>query len=200
MGDFPRGTTAEITLNTKTEKSFPLNVIVPKNCTLGSLKVNGNAVAPRETDNGFLSVSRRWSPGDKVSVALDFDLVATVQEGVLTLPSGKSIGQTQRWVAFNYGPITLGQSIESQEAMAAYEPFAGMSDTQAMLAMLERVPGKEIAFQVKGTDLTLVPFVNAMSHVLSLPQEANTAGSETSPSTRGSLPEASGGKCYYKMQ
>ena len=109
-------------------------------------------------------------------------------------------GETQRWVAFNYGPVTLGQCIESKEEMGTHEPFAGMSDTETMLAMLKKAPGKEIAFKVKGTDLTLVPFVSAMSRVVSLPQEANTAELATSPSIKDSLPEASGEKCYYKMQ
>jgi len=199
-GNFPLGTTAEITLKSKTEKSFPLNIIVPKNCELKSVQVNGRAVTPLKTDNGFMSVSRRWSPGDKLTVELKFRLVATVQKGALTPPNGKMPGKAQNWVAFNYGPLTLGQCIETEEEMATYEPFAGMSDTEAMLAMLEKVPGTKIAFKVKGTDLTLVPFVSAMSRVVPLPQETNTAGLATSPRTRDNLPEASGGKCYYRMQ
>ncbi len=162
--------------------------------------VDGQTVTPLETDNGFMSVSRKWTPGDKLTAELNFKLAATVQEGVLTSQRGQKGGEAQKWVAFHYGPVTLGQCIESAKEMAAYEPFAGMSDTAAVLAMFEKVPGKKIAFKVKGTDLTLVPYVDAMSRVVPLPQKAKTEGLSTSPRTKGNLPEASGGKCYYKMQ
>jgi hypothetical protein len=87
---------------------------------------------------------------DVIAVEMNFDLKVSVQAGE----------GNKKWLAFNYGPHALAQKITT---IPDEEPFWGMNEkeTSRMLKMLSKSSDSDIAFSIKGTDITLLPYYMA---------------------------------------
>jgi len=149
-GKFPLESSAEIHIETIKKKKFTLEFRLPANTSLSNVKVNGKQTKAKENARGFLELTRTWRKGDLIAVDMDFDLKASVQLGE----------EKTKWVAFNYGPHALAQKIT---AIPGEEPFSGMNEkeTSKMLRMLSKSSDSDIAFSIKGTDVTLIPYYMA---------------------------------------
>ena len=146
-GKFPLESSAEIHIETLKKKKFTLEFRLPANTSLIHVVVNGQKTAAKKNARGFFELTRMWRKGDMIAVDMNFDLKASVQVGE----------GNKQWVAFNYGPHALAQKIT---AIPDEEPFSGMNEkeTSKMLRMLSKSSDSEIAFSIKGTDITLLPY------------------------------------------
>jgi DUF1680 family protein len=146
-GTWPLGTSAEIHLDIAEEKEFMLEFRLPANSKLVSVKVNGESTKAIRNERGFIEIKRKWKKGDAVAVELKYELKAHLQEGE----------EDRRWVSYSYGPIALAQKISEmpdEEPLKTID-FAEPSD---LLKMLKRSSVADIAFLIKGTDVTLIPY------------------------------------------
>jgi len=117
------------------------------NTKLASVFVNGENIKTKTNERGFVELNRKWAKGDIVSVDMDYQLEAHFQDG----EEGK------KWVAFTYGPIALAQKITE---MPNEEPFMNLDAMKPseFLKMLSKLADSETEFDIKGTDISLIPY------------------------------------------
>jgi uncharacterized protein len=146
-GQFPLEPSAEIHMETLKKKKFTLEFRLPANTSLKHVQVNGQTIRAKQNARGFYELTRMWQRGDVITVDMKFDLKAYIQVGE----------ENKKWVAFNYGPHALAQKIS---VIPDAEPFSGMNekDISKMLKLLSRSSSSDIAFSIKGTDITLHPY------------------------------------------
>ncbi len=108
---------------------FSLYLRIPSWTKAATMQVNSEAAAPTgAAKNGYIQISRRWNPGDRVTInfpmlpQLVFRDNRSVQEAVL--PDGKSTAQEvfrEDFVAVKYGPLayatTLVDGFKSSETI-----------------------------------------------------------------------------------
>ncbi|QQE11827.1 glycoside hydrolase family 127 protein [Planctomycetota bacterium] len=89
---YPFGDQIDITLNSDKAISFPLHLRIPEWCGSYRIKVNGETIATKTNDKGFVVLSRRWKDADRVSLKLDMKVeVHTDVENKLVDKHGKQI-------------------------------------------------------------------------------------------------------------
>ena len=87
-----------------------------------------------------------------IGIDLTYELKAHIRNGE----------EDRRWVAFTYGPIALTQKVSE---MPDKEPFYGL-DRKDFSEMLTRLSGNaesDIEFTIKGTNITLMPYLQTGS-------------------------------------
>jgi DUF1680 family protein len=80
-GDYPRDGRVRVVLSPKVPRKFSLRLRLPAWSKTIRVAVNGRPV-PASRPGGYLALDRRWSPGDRVELAMDLGLrsVAGAQE------------------------------------------------------------------------------------------------------------------------
>ncbi len=147
---FPYAQTASIQFSNNQEKQFECEIRMPMNTTCKNLTLNGKKIATTLNEQGNPVISNRWKNGDVLTIEMEFLLKADVTKG----DSGKS------WVAFTCGPVVLAQKLE--KGAPQVEPFIGKSAQLTTLkGMLTKSVDNSIAFSVKNSDVTLIPYVDA---------------------------------------
>ncbi len=143
---FPYEGQVTITLSPARSKSFPVELVIPKNTSFKNVKVNGKPAKGTINERGNYEINALWEKGDAVTVEAEYQLKAHTQRGEDNLA----------WVAFTYGPITLAQKTLD---LKTDEPFMKFKEeeTTRMVNMLVKSPGSKIAFTVKGTDIIFIP-------------------------------------------
>lgn len=131
-----------------------------------AVSINGNAVEPAPSMNGFAELTRVWKPGDRIEVALPMGL---------RVVRGK---HTADWISIFNGPILLAgelgdEGLKREDFIGRYTPINAMTPmSKAPLLVvandaqiLERIvplPGRPGVFQtkdlVKPEDVILSPF------------------------------------------
>lgn len=106
--DIPESDSAEFVidlLNGKTSATMDLRLRIPDWIAgLPTVKVNGSTVSA-STKNGYVSISRTWKAGDKVSIQLPMKVVA------YGLPDNNTV------YGFKYGPIVLAAELGTDNNM-----------------------------------------------------------------------------------
>ncbi len=143
---FPYEGEVKITLSPMQPKSFPIELVIPKNTTFKEVSINGKPVKGTLNERGNYEIKGVWKKGDVITVDPEYQLKAHTQRGEGNLT----------WVAFTYGPIALAQKTLDLKTV---EPFMNFKEEEKtkMANMLVRSSGSEIAFTVKGTDITFIP-------------------------------------------
>ncbi|HNX34298.1 MAG TPA: glycoside hydrolase family 127 protein [Kiritimatiellia bacterium] len=77
---YPFSEALEFTVKPSKKTTFPLSFRIPGWCSAPELKVNGKAIPAARDSRGFVRVSRKWKPGDTVS--LRFPMVPVVETGI----------------------------------------------------------------------------------------------------------------------
>lgn len=157
----------------KGKKKFTLSLRVPEwtDATALDLSVNGEAVKAAIED-GYISLNRTWSKGDKVSMRLPMHIRA------IGLPDGSSN------YSFLYGPIVLGASLGKQqlEGLFADDSRGGhiangprlplnqmpvlVSEKDQILTHIKKDDKKPLTFHLQNVypnrynGMTLTPFYN----------------------------------------
>jgi DUF1680 family protein len=143
---FPYEGKVTITLSPARSKSFPVELVIPKNTSFKNVMVNGKPAKGNINERGNYEIKGTWKTGDTITLDTDYQLKAHTQRGEDNLA----------WVAFTYGPISLAQKTLD---LKTDEPFMKFSEKEKtrMVNMLVKSPGSKLAFTVKGTDITFIP-------------------------------------------
>lgn len=145
--DFPMESSARMTLNTEKTGSFVMEFRLPANTRLLGVKVNGEEIRTVRNARGYHEIRRKWENGDAVDVEFENELKYTLEKG--------ENGRT--WIAFTYGPMALARKIQD---FPTVEPLKGLDIEHLDVdQVLERLPGKEIRFRIRGSDSVLIPYL-----------------------------------------
>ncbi len=143
---FPYEGKVTITLSPARSKSFPVELVIPKNTSFKEVAINGKPVKGAINERGNYEIESVWKKGDVITVDPVYHLKAHTQRGEDNLA----------WVAFTYGPITLAQKTLDLKTDEPFMKFKAEEKTR-MVNMLAKSPGSKLAFTVKGTDITFIP-------------------------------------------
>ena len=170
VNNFPAEEATSLVIKSEKSKKFTVSVRVPEWTENMTVKVNGKDVET-VAEGGFIKITRKWSDGDKIDVALPMSLRA------ISLPD-KSDNYS-----FMYGPVVLAAEIGRQDQLGMYAddsrgghiaagkqlPLQDMpvivGDKDNLLSKITKVEGKPLTFHLEGTapakyekGMTLVPF------------------------------------------
>lgn len=136
---YPFDEAIEIGIASPTPVSFPLYLRVPAWCEDVAVKVNGKRVEVSGRPGEYISIDRKWSDGDTVSLQLPMKITLTkwvknknsvsVYRGPLTysLKIGEKyvrVGGTDKWPALEIHPTTpwnYGLVVEEADPAASFE-------------------------------------------------------------------------------
>ena len=170
VNDFPAEEGTSLIISPDKSRKFTVSIRIPEWTSDMSVKVNGKEIAAK-AENGFMKITRKWSAGDKVEIALPMSLRA------VALPD-KSDNYS-----FMYGPVVLAASLGKEDQLGMYAddsrgghiaagrqiPLQEMpvivGDRDNLLSNITKVEGKPLTFTLTGTapakyekGMTLVPF------------------------------------------
>jgi uncharacterized protein len=149
--NFPYAPTATILFSGNQKQKFDFEIKMPVNTTCKSITLNGKKIGTTVNERGNHVIANTWKDGDKLTVETEYRLEAHIQKG----EDGK------QWVAFSYGPIVLSQKLK--KGTPEQEPFLGKAtDLPTLKGMLTRSGSDDIVFSVKDSNVSLIPFVDAM--------------------------------------
>lgn len=169
--NFPEEEATSLTFDLKKPKRFTLRIRSPHWVNPGGLRLmlNGASV-PMTVEDGYVSLTRTWSKGDRVHLELPMHLRA---EGT---PDGKA-----RY-SFLYGPLVLAANmgVQGQQGLYADDSRGGhiaagellpadrmpvlVGEPETLLTHLHKVEGKPLTFALNGVSpaalegLELIPF------------------------------------------
>ena len=168
--DFPAEEATTLTINPEKARKFTVSIRIPEWTDGMTVTVNGKD-AKAVNEGGFMKITRKWSAGDKVEVALPMSLRA------VPLPDDSDN------YSFMYGPVVLAAEIGRQEQLGMYAddsrgghiaagkqlPLQDMpvivGNADEVLSNITKVEGKPLTFHLAGTaparyanGMTLVPF------------------------------------------
>lgn len=170
INNFPAEEGTSLIINPEKPSKFAVSIRIPEWTSNVVVKVNGVNVNAAASD-GFVTVSRKWSKGDKIEVSLPMSLRA------IPLPD-KSDNYS-----FMYGPVVLAAETGRQEQLGMYAddsrgghiaagkqlPLQDMpvivGSKDELLSMVTKDENKPMTFHLSSTapmkyenGMTLVPF------------------------------------------
>lgn len=113
QADIPRSGQVTLTVTPTGTERFALKVRVPGWAELRGVRVNGRPFAA-EVSQGYACLSRRWAPGDRVTVDFELPLRVVLDKAWDTLPPARvAVGgkpaEEARCVSVFRGPVILAQ-------------------------------------------------------------------------------------------
>ncbi len=99
---FPYENQTELVLKLKKSKSFALNIRYPKWAESFEILVNGKEQKIESKPSEYITISRKWKSGDKISVRFKTSI------HLENLPDGSN------WIAFVKGPIVLAAKTSTE--------------------------------------------------------------------------------------
>jgi len=149
--NFPFNSSAEIILETKQVKEFPVEFRLPHSTDLVSVKINGKIVEAIENKRGYFQVSNKWGKGDVITINIKYKLQLHVQE----------VENRKKWIAFSYGPIALAQKITQKQTEEPFKKIkAEFNKPEKILSMLSKAEesSSSLVFTIQNTGIILVPY------------------------------------------
>ncbi|GGD52407.1 glycosyl hydrolase [Emticicia aquatilis] len=101
--DFPYKNNSELVLKLAKPQTFSLNIRYPKWAESVKVMVNGKDQTINAKPSAYMSLSRNWKNGDKVSI--EFEMKTHLEY----LPDGSN------WAAFVHGPIVLAAKTSTED-------------------------------------------------------------------------------------
>jgi len=148
---FPYAQSATIQFSGNQAKKFDCEIRIPVNTTCKNITLNGKKISSTVNERGIHVITNKWQDGDLLVIETEYRLKAHVQTGE----------EGEKWVAFSYGPLALSQKLDKD--VPRQEPFAGKaSDASLLSKMLSKSAGNGIAFSVEDSNVSLIPYVDAM--------------------------------------
>jgi len=148
---FPYAQTATIQFSGNREKKFDCEIRMPVNTTFKNISLNGKRIAGNLNEQGNPVISNTWKNGDVLTIEMEFLLKAKITTGE----------KCKSWVAFTYGPVALAQKLK--KGAPRQDPFLDKPSSVSILAnMLSKSAGNEITFSIEDSNVTLIPYVDAM--------------------------------------
>lgn len=148
---FPEDNVINLKMSMRSSVSFPLYLRNPKWANNNvQIKVNGKLVKPTISNEGFLTIDRKWNNKDIVQITVPMDLYI------------ESMPDNHNRVAILKGPIVLAGQLGKE----APDPVVGipvfLTSDRTVSNWIKPIPNKPLEFQVKGVgkpfDPLLKPF------------------------------------------
>ncbi len=163
---FPESEITQLSINTRKSVHLVLKIRYPSWARSGAhLFLNGRREPVTATPGSYITIDRKWNPGEKVLVSFPMSLTMEA------MPDDPSI------VAFLYGPLVLAGDLgkEGLDADKRHGPVAPQMDktstieipvfrcdAKEVLSRLVRAPGGRTSFRTAGPgvpgDILLMPF------------------------------------------
>lgn len=153
---FPMSEKATFTINTSTKRDFGIHFRYPAWVTKQGMEIRVNGKKQRFTHRpgSYISISRTWKTGDKISISLP------MQTRIENLPDGSD------YVAFLHGPIVLGAKTgtenmtglfadDSRGGHIAAGPKIPLNEVPALITTDRKTLTQELK-AVKGRPLTFI--------------------------------------------
>ncbi|HVI48539.1 MAG TPA: beta-L-arabinofuranosidase domain-containing protein [Chitinophaga sp.] len=115
--NYPFDEMIRFTFNATQSVSFPLHLRIPAWCAGAGIKINGK-VTPASPENGIVSISRNWKPGDVIELHLPMHIVKnTWQENSVSIERGPlvyalKIDEEKRTINNSKDPVIYGNTYE----------------------------------------------------------------------------------------
>lgn len=161
---FPSEDLITLTVNTKKSQQLDLKVRVPYWATKGAeVTINGKKQDVKSTPESYLTLSRQWKDGDKITVRLPMSLhlrPARDKKDLVTIMYGPSV------LAGELGSEGMPKDVSSNQsahsgAQDPPVPVLLVDPSKPLSAWLKRVPGETLRFKTVGVgkpnDVTLIP-------------------------------------------
>lgn len=164
---FPADETINLTLSTKKSQKLALKIRVPYWATKGAeVTINGVKQNVKSTPASYLTLSRQWIDGDKISVRLPMDLHL------------RPARDNENSITIMYGPVVLAGELGTKGMPNVFCPdqtaHSGALDPPVpVLAVgadmdpsswVKRVPGETLRFKTVGVgkpdDVSLIPIAD----------------------------------------
>ena len=161
---FPADDTVHLTVNTRRSQPLDLKVRVPYWATQGAeVAINGEAQTVESTPESYLTLSRQWKDGDRITVRLPMCVHLRPARDKASL------------VTLMYGPVVLAGELGDEgmpedvcSSQAAHSgsmdppvPVLLVNPSKDPASWVKRVPGRSLRFKTVGVgkpnDVTLIP-------------------------------------------
>lgn len=124
--EYPWNGDIEISIDQKKSTRFSLKLRIPGWCDSWSVAVNGKQ-ADTEAHDGYVSIDRKWSAGDKVTFSLDMPVKAVAADSRVTADEGRR--------AVQRGPVVY--CLEETDNKSFEEDCAMLSPTAEFTTVFE---------------------------------------------------------------
>ncbi len=164
---FPADETINLTVNTKKSQALDLKVRVPYWATKGAeVTINGKKKNVKSPPKSYLTLSRQWKDGDKITVRLPMSLHLRPARDKKDL------------ISIMYGPVVLAGELGAKgmpnDVSSSQAAHSGAMDPPVPVLLVDadkdpsswvkRVPGKTLRFKTVGAgtpkDVTLIPLAD----------------------------------------
>jgi len=164
---FPADEIVHLTVNTGHSQELDCKVRVPYWATQGAeVTINGEKQKVESTPESYLTLSRRWNDGDKITVRLPMSLhlrPARDKKSLITIMYGPIVLAGELGTKGMPGDVSPSQAAHSG-AMDPPVPVLLVDADQNPASWLERVPGEQLRFETVGAgkpnDVTLIPLAD----------------------------------------
>ena len=161
---FPAEDVITLTVNTKKSQKLDLKVRVPYWATKGAeVTINGKKHKVESSPESYLTLSRQWKDGDKITVRLPMSLhlrPARDKKDLVTIMYGPSV------LAGELGSEGMPKDVSSNQSAHSGAPDPPVpvllvDPSKPLSSWLKRVPGETLRFKTVGVgkpnDVTLIP-------------------------------------------
>ena len=161
---FPAEDIITLTVNTKKSQKLDLKIRVPYWATKGAeVTINGKPHKVESSPESYLTLSRQWKDGDKITVRLPMSLhlrPARDKKDLVTIMYGPSV------LAGELGSEGMPKDVSSNQsahsgAQDPPVPVLLVDPSKPLSSWLKQVPGETLRFKTVGVgkpnDVTLIP-------------------------------------------
>jgi len=160
-GNYPFDNKVEVELNLTKALEMPVYFRLPLGVSGMKVIINKKEQKLKKTETGFLVLSRKWRPDEKININFTFSTTAHYKEDA----KGKN------WVCFTYGPLVLATELKGkQKEITIYAEKTSVDGMQFLEPISRQITDKttktieseNIKFRIKNIDENeLMPFYQA---------------------------------------
>ena len=87
--DYPWDGNVDMEVNPEKESNFAVNLRIPGWCKKYTLKVNGESLKEADVDKGYVTITKKWKKGDKITLNLDMPVEMVAADPKVLADKGK---------------------------------------------------------------------------------------------------------------
>ena len=87
--DYPWDGNVDMEVNPEKESNFAVNLRIPGWCKKYTLKVNGVSLKEADVDKGYVTITKKWKKGDKITLNLDMPVEMVAADPKVLADKGK---------------------------------------------------------------------------------------------------------------
>lgn len=147
---FPAGNETELHIDPAKEKSFAIKIRKPYWANKFTLEINGKRIDVPVSEDGFLTIERKWKKGDVVRFAPEKTIHA------------EALPDNEHRIAILYGPIVLAGDLGNEMPDPTYGTPVLLTDNKNVGDWILPVDKSKLLFKMQGVgkpnDVELKPF------------------------------------------